>query len=94
MGVPSSGAQAAANKMTAKAPNRNIREILFICFLLSMAGMDALIRQADIVRDGYKVNIPLSNVKPNLNFQVSGFYMSRADVERFDVQPAESPCQG
>ncbi|HXQ37429.1 MAG TPA: hypothetical protein VN843_25690, partial [Anaerolineales bacterium] len=47
--------------------------ILFIYFLLSMAGMDALIRQADIVRDGYKVNDPLSNVKPNLNFQVSGF---------------------
>src|SRR5688500_16245170 len=52
MGVPSpTGAQAAANRMTVTAPNRNIREIFFIYFLL--------LRQAQLLLLGEPISLQM-----------------------------------
>jgi hypothetical protein len=92
VGVPSpTGAQAAASRMKAIAPNSTIREILFIYFLLSLAGIavlpgELISLQMDIVTNS------LRHIKPNLDFQV--WVLWSLNIESFVRQPAESSCQG
>ena len=65
IGVPSpTGAQAAANRVTVTAPNRNIREILFIVF--SFSGQGRLL----LLGEPISLQKPLRNIKSNSNFQV------------------------
>jgi hypothetical protein len=87
IGVPSpTGAQAAANRVTVSAPNRNMREILFIVFSFSGQGRLLLLGE------------PISLQKPSgisnqtRIFKFGFSYISCTDIERFIVLPAVYPC--